>query len=190
MQPEVQFLSPCGLVRLPVLARQGRWRVSPPLEAPSDGRMGRLEGRRCWACRSESQPPTSCPARWCSPPRSSLTLVSGESPSLSLSLSARASPKASGSAWITQAAAGTLPRPRHIWDCSRCDGQVHCSSQGGCGQPVLLKVRLKIKKAPASFGSEARNSPPWSCTPAPPAATLSLLALLCESHARPQHTQQ
>ena len=113
-----------ALFRLLVLARRGRWRASPPLEVPSDGHLG---GRpACWACRSESRPPTWRPAHWRSPPRSGPMLVSGEYPGLSLSLSVRASPKASGSWWITQATAGTLPRPHHIWDCSRYDGQVHC----------------------------------------------------------------
>ena len=171
-----------------MLARQGRWRVSPPLEAGrwSDGRLeGSPAGR--WACRSEPRLPTSCPAPWRSPPRSGPLLASGESPGLSLSLSARASPKASGSWWIAQAPAGTVPRPHHIWGCSRYDGQLHCSSQGGCGQPVVIKDEAE-NKAPARFGAQARSSPPWPC--APPAAAIAVLAVLRGSPSSPQHTQQ
>lgn len=44
------------------------------------------------------------------------------------------------------------------------------------GNRLLLKMRLKIKKAPARFGAWARSSPPWPC--APPAAAIAVLALL------------
>ena len=44
------------------------------------------------------------------------------------------------------------------------------------GNWLLIKMRLKIKKAPARFGAQARSSPPWPCTP--PAAAIAVRAML------------